>query len=47
MFDEGRPVELEFFREDGVTVKMVPQPSDFESVVMPPMPKDGWASRNS
>jgi hypothetical protein len=44
---EGRPVELEFFREDAVRVKMVPQPSAFELIVMSPMPKDGWASRNS
>jgi hypothetical protein len=44
---EGRPVELEFFREDGVTVKTMPQPSDFELIVMPPAPKDGWAYRGS
>jgi hypothetical protein len=44
---EGRPVELEFFREDAATVKSVPQPSAFELIVLPPMPKGGWASRNS
>jgi len=44
---EGRPVELEFFREDAVTVKSVPQPSAFVLIVLLPMPKSGWASRNS
>ena len=44
--DEGRPVELEFFREDAVTVKALPHPSDFELIVMPPSPKHDWASRN-
>jgi uncharacterized protein DUF6984 len=44
---EGRPVELEFFREDAVTVKSVPQASAFVLIVLPPMPKSGWASRNS
>ena len=40
---EGRPVELEFFREDTASIKMMPPPSDFELVVLPPMPKGGWA----
>jgi hypothetical protein len=44
--DKGRPVELEFFREDAVTVKVLPHPSDFELNVMPRAPKHGWASRN-
>ena len=44
---EGRPVELEFFREDAATVKATPQPSDFELIVLPPAPKDGWANRDS
>jgi hypothetical protein len=44
--DEGRPVELEFFREDAVRVKVIPHPSNFELIVMPPVPKDGWTSRN-
>jgi hypothetical protein len=44
---KGKPVELEFFREDAQTVKMLPQPSEFELIVLPPVPKDGWASRNS
>ena len=38
----GRPVELEFFKEDSSTVKRVPLPSAFELVVLPPMPKRGW-----
>jgi hypothetical protein len=33
----GRPVELEFFREDTQTVKKVPPPSSFELIVLPPL----------
>jgi hypothetical protein len=39
---EGRPVELEFFREDTARVKRVPPPSAFELIVLPPMPDKGW-----
>jgi len=42
--NEGRPVELELFREDAVTVKRVPPPSAFELIVLPPMPDGGWAN---
>ncbi len=45
--DEGRPVKLEFFREDAVTVKVIPPPSNFELMVMPAAPKDGWVGRDS
>ena len=45
--DEGRPVELEFFREDAVAVKVIPPPSNFELIVMPSAPKDGWVGRDS
>ena len=38
----GKPVELEFFREDGATVKRKPHPSALELVVLPPMPEKGW-----
>jgi hypothetical protein len=38
----GRPVELEFFKEDSSTVKRVPSPSAFELIVLPPMPERGW-----
>ena len=36
---EGRPVELEFFREDGAKVKRMPPPSAFDLIVLPPSPK--------
>lgn len=39
---DGRPVELEFFREDTGIVKKIPPPSDFELIVLPPMPEKGW-----
>jgi hypothetical protein len=45
--DEGKPVELEFLREDSVTIRTVPPPSAFELIVLPPMPSGGWASRKS
>src|SRR5215469_11953114 len=41
---DGRPTELEFFREDGTTVKRLPAPSEFELIVLPPMPRKGWSS---
>jgi hypothetical protein len=41
---DGRPVELEFFREDSKTVKTVPPPSAFELIVLPPMPEKGWGN---
>ena len=44
---DGRPVEVEFFREDAVNVKTMLQPSAFELFVLPPAPKDGWAGANS
>ena len=34
----GKPVELEFFREDGATVKRIAPPSAFDVIVLPPMP---------
>jgi len=40
---EGKPVELEFFREDGATVKRMPPASAFGLVVLPPVPEKGWA----
>jgi hypothetical protein len=39
---DGRPVELEFFREDGATVKRMPSPSALDLIVLPPMPDKGW-----
>ena len=44
---DGRPVELEFFREDGTTVKKVPDPSAFALIVLPPMASRGSPKRNS
>ena len=41
---EGRPVELEFFRDDGATVKKMPPASAFELIVLPPVPEKGWAN---
>jgi hypothetical protein len=41
---DGRPVELEFFRDDGGTVRKTPCASAFEVIVLPPIPKDGWKS---
>jgi hypothetical protein len=38
----GRPIELEFYREDTQTVKKIPPPSAFEVIVLPPMPDKGW-----
>jgi uncharacterized protein DUF6984 len=41
----GRPIELEFFREDTVPVKRTPPASDFELIVLPPMPDNAWGWR--
>lgn len=35
----GRPVELEIFKDDGSSVKQMPPPSAFELIVLPPMPQ--------
>jgi hypothetical protein len=40
---DGRTTELEFFREDGTMVKRLPTPSEFELIVLPPMPRKGWS----
>ena len=45
--NEGRPVQLEFFREDSVTIKTIPPSSAFELIVLPAMPSDGWVNRKS
>lgn len=42
---EGRPIELEFFREDAEKVKRMPAPSAFDLIVLPPMPEGGGANR--
>ena len=39
---DGRPTELEFFREDGATVRRMPSPSALDLIVLPPMPDKGW-----
>ncbi|HWF38442.1 MAG TPA: hypothetical protein VG322_07980 [Candidatus Acidoferrales bacterium] len=45
---EGRPIELELFREDGARVRRVPPSSAFDLIVLPPAPETGWAhSRQS
>jgi hypothetical protein len=44
---DGRPVELEFFREDGATIKRVPPPAAFDLIVLPPMPTGGSTESNS
>ena len=41
---DGRPFELEFFREDTEAVKKMPLPSAFELIISPPMPSKGWGS---
>ncbi len=38
---DGRPVELEFFREDGATLRRLPSASALELIVLPPMPDKG------
>ncbi|MFI5093025.1 MAG: hypothetical protein WCE50_14800 [Candidatus Acidiferrum sp.] len=40
---DGKPVVLEIFREDGATVRRMPDPSALELIVLPPMPDKGWA----
>jgi hypothetical protein len=45
--NDGKPIELEFFREDAGAIKRMPPPAAFELIVLPPMPAGGWASRNS
>ena len=42
---QGRPAELELFREDAETIKRIPPPSDFELIVLPAIPSGGPASR--
>lgn len=36
----GRPTELEIFKDDGSPVKQMPAPSAFELIVLPPVPKE-------
>lgn len=36
---DGRPVELEIFKDDASSVKHMPSPSAFELTVLPPAPK--------
>jgi hypothetical protein len=40
---EGRPVELELYREDGARINRIPPASAFELIVLPPAPDLGWA----
>ncbi len=40
----GKPVELEFYRDDGGAIKRTPPPSAFELIVLPPVPEKGWAN---
>jgi hypothetical protein len=42
---EGRPAELEFYRDGVGNVQTMPQPSAFELIVLPPMPRDGYFAR--
>jgi hypothetical protein len=35
---DGRPVELEIYKDDGSRVKRKPSPSEFELIVLPPAP---------
>jgi len=41
---DGRPVELEFYRDGTGTVKKMPPPSAFELIVVSPMPEKGWGN---
>ena len=41
---DGRPVELEFYRDGVGTVKTMPPASAFELIVLPPMPPKSWGS---
>jgi hypothetical protein len=45
--NDGRPVDLEFFREDLVIIRTVPPPSAFELIVLPPGPLGGWPGGSS
>jgi hypothetical protein len=40
---DGRPVELEFYREDAGAVKNMPTPSDFDLIVLPVREKN-WGN---
>ena len=42
--NDGRPVELELFREGAGNVKRIPRPFAFELIVLPPTPAGGWTS---
>jgi hypothetical protein len=42
---EGRPAELEFYRDGVGNVRKMPRPSAFELIVLPPMPNDGYFAR--
>jgi len=42
---DGRPTELELYREDGAHVARIPPASAFELIVLPPAPDDGWAGQ--
>jgi hypothetical protein len=35
---DGRPTELEIFKDDGSCVRRMPAPSAFELIVLPPAP---------
>jgi hypothetical protein len=39
----GRPIELEIFKDDGTAIRRMPPPSEFELIVLPPGPRDGDA----
>ena len=41
---EGRPVELEIYKDNLATPKRLPPPSAFELIVLPPVPEKGWSS---
>jgi hypothetical protein len=41
---DGRPVELEIYKDDGSPVRRMPSPSDFELIVLPPMPGERKAT---
>lgn len=36
---DGRPIELEIYKDDGSTIKRMPLASAFELIVLPPVPK--------
>jgi hypothetical protein len=42
---EGRPIELEFYRDGLGNARKMPLPSAFGLIVLPPMPKDGYFAR--